>query len=201
MPRLPIRCTLTEIEFRACRSGDERCFAELYGRYTPYLLAYAHTLLRVREDAEDAVQESWLRAYDARGRFENVGSFAGWLSHICRNICVSSLRARRQEAVSLDCVDDPCVLHAEHGVKGEPVHRGRRTQWLCDWVDDQFVALPRLQRDVAAMRWLFGHSTEQTAHEIGIAPGTVKAALHQARKKVRSRLLTQEARTPEKYEE
>jgi DNA-directed RNA polymerase specialized sigma24 family protein len=58
------------------------------------------------------------------------------------------------------------------------------SQRVTDWIDDQIVALPGLERRVATLRWILGRTTDETATEIGVATGTVKSALHRARRKL-----------------
>jgi RNA polymerase sigma-70 factor (ECF subfamily) len=83
------------------RRREERAFRELVEREGPLLRAYARGLLGDPEEAEDAAQETFLRAYRRLGGFRGEASLATWLCRICRNHCVDRLRARPPETVEL----------------------------------------------------------------------------------------------------
>jgi RNA polymerase sigma-70 factor (ECF subfamily) len=76
------------------RRGDLAAYGELVGRHRASLERYAHHLLGIREDAEDALQESLLRAYHAIGRCEQPERFKAWLLKILINRCRTRLTRR-----------------------------------------------------------------------------------------------------------
>jgi RNA polymerase sigma factor (sigma-70 family) len=85
----------------ACQSGDETAFAELYSRYHRRLLRFCLRRLHATDDAEEAVQEAFTRAWRALPRFGGDRRFYPWLSVIAGNVCTDMLR-RRSRLVSLD---------------------------------------------------------------------------------------------------
>src|SRR5438034_8572653 len=93
----------------AAQAGDEAAFSILVQRYRDLAFAYAYARLRHRDEAEDAAQEAFVRAYVALDRFRATGSFGGWLMQIVRNLCHDALRrriGRRTESIEHDWLDD-----------------------------------------------------------------------------------------------
>src|SRR5262249_10115123 len=91
-----------------CQTGDEAAFAELVERYQPRLRYYLRKMLRDREAAEDALQETWLAVFRGVARLADVGAFRAWLYRIARDRALVQLRRRRpqqQKQQSLDEVD------------------------------------------------------------------------------------------------
>jgi RNA polymerase sigma-70 factor, ECF subfamily len=82
----------------AARAGDRDAFSRLVGRYRDIALAYAFACLHNREEAEDAAQEAFVRAFQALDRFRVTERWASWLMRILRNLCVDILRRRRGRA-------------------------------------------------------------------------------------------------------
>lgn len=84
-----------------CQGGDDAAFAELYDRYRRRLYRYCLRRVHVSEDAEEAVQESFTRAWRALPRFAGERRFYPWLTVIAGNVCTDMLR-RRQRVVPMD---------------------------------------------------------------------------------------------------
>ncbi len=178
----------TETELRLFMSGDPKYFAHLFAQITPQLRRKAEVLVSDPDAIDDVVQETWIRAHATREQFANTGSLEGWIWSICRNLCLDWARAenircaRLARLSGLTEVSPPC--HDARSCEEE----GRRVEASVKWIEDRIVGLPSLQLRVAALRWLLAHSTAETARELGISPGTVKASLYQARQNIRARL-------------
>lgn len=179
---------LSDAELKRFYAGDETYFAELHSCSTPTLRARAQRLVSYADDVDDVLQETWMRAYEARSRFTNRGSLDGWLWFICRNVCVDLLRSeRRRQRLIAYAVSITAADNVNPGID-EAIHNPIQNEELCDWVRDEIAALPGLQRRAAVCRWLLGHSTDEAAAELRVAPGTIKATLYQARRRIRSHL-------------
>ena len=85
----------------AARAGDEAAFAELVGRYRRELHVHCYRMLSSFEEAEDLVQEAFLRAWRRRGSFQGGPGFRAWLYKIATNACLDALRTRRRRVPSL----------------------------------------------------------------------------------------------------
>ncbi|MGH7712845.1 MAG: RNA polymerase sigma factor [Gemmatimonadaceae bacterium] len=152
---------------------DEAAFRSLYARHTPALYALAlHLLGERRHEAEDVLQESWIRAVSGLSRFAWQSSLRTWLSSIVINCCRELWRARREEIVVQD-------VHAE-----------------VDVVDvagklDVATALARLAsgyRAVLVLHDIVGLTHEEIAERLQIEPGPSKSPLARARQAMRRAL-------------
>src|SRR5262245_52750177 len=91
------------------RSGDEAAFGRLVVRHSPHVFRLAYRMLGNEHDAEDAVQEAFLKAYRAMGEFESRSRFSSWLHRITVNCAYDVLRRRVRRAE--DSLDAP--LHED----------------------------------------------------------------------------------------
>ena len=93
---------------RLARGGDESAFGEIMRRYSPRVFRVASRFFRRREQAEEAAQEIFLKAFTELGSYEGRGSFEGWLTRIATNTCLNILRAqkRRPELTAADLTEN-----------------------------------------------------------------------------------------------
>jgi len=147
-------------------------FADLYGRSRNDV--YRAVLVAVRDPhrAEDAVQEAFARAYADWDRVKVHPNPVGWVARVALNHATSVWRRLRRESTELP----PAAVAPEDERSIDPLLI--RAVW----------SLPVRQRQVVAMRILLDQSIEQTAHALGMAPGTVRAHLHRALSTLRARL-------------
>jgi RNA polymerase sigma-70 factor (ECF subfamily) len=161
------------------RAGDSAAYGELVVLHAP-MAKRAAVFLGAGADADDVVQESFVKAYRALGRFRDEAAFRPWLLRIVanetRNVLRSrSRRSRREElAAPLDVVLDP----AEEAVSLE-----RRSQLLA-----AVRALPPQYRLVVTCRYLLDLDEQETAVVLGWPRGTVKSRLHRALGRLRAAL-------------
>jgi RNA polymerase sigma-70 factor (ECF subfamily) len=138
-------------------------------------MATAFHLLRHRDDAADAVQETFLRAYRSLNTYDIDRRFAAWLSRIVVNVCISTLRARKSRPVAAE-------EERELGVADRSYQRTEQSMVLLD-------ALNRLDTRDRAML-LLRHVHDLTSQEIGeivhLPAATVRTRLARARETLRS---------------
>jgi len=161
----------------AARAGDRGAFARLVERYQKPVFSVAYRMLGTPEDAEDAAQESFLRAYRSLGAFDRRRPFSTWLLSIVAHYCIDRLRRRRHRVLSLD---------------GMPTWR-----WIpADTVDPQQAAeqadeadriqaglnrLPDDYRLVVVLRYWHDFGYAEIASILGETEAAVKSRLHRAR--------------------
>ena len=156
-------------------TGDELAFRELYRRHTPRLYQLILRLAGCEQDAEDVVQESWIRATEAAANFRWESGFNTWLTGIAINRFKELLRKRnRWPQIGLDQVNEP-EIRADH--VGERVDLQRALDLL-----------PVGYRTVLVLHDLEGYRHEEIAQQLGIAAGTSKSQLFHARRYVRALL-------------
>jgi len=174
---------------RAAQAGDEAAFAKLVRRFTPVVYSLAMRTLANRADAEDAVQEIFLKAYRALGTFEPDRAIHPWLYTIALNHLRSLRRRRlfRSRDETLPVVE--AVLPAPEALGPEATAEARETRRL---VDAALARLTRVQQKVFVLRQIQGLSTMETAELMDLPANTVKTHLRRARQRIAAALTTGE---------
>lgn len=156
--------------------GDEHAFRELYRRYTPRLYRIVIGILDGREhDAEDVVQETWLRAATALKTFRWGSSLSTWLAAIAINRAREVMRGSKKWQGTTAVEDIPAARVS-----------------VAERIDlERAVArLPEGYRSIYELFDVQGYSHEEIAQRLGIAPGTSKSQLFHARRALRAFLGT-----------
>ncbi len=162
-----------------CRAGDLGAFDLLVERYQARLLRFAVRLLRDRSDAEDAVQEAFVRAYRALGAYRPDGFFSSWMYRITLNECRRRMRSSRP-TVGLDTIA-PMAAPIDL-VAGAMI--GERNRQLREAID----ALPEHYRLVMVLFYFEEFSVEQISKALTVSVSAVKVRLHRARERLATRL-------------
>ena len=155
------------------RAGEDSAFEAIYDRYARGVLGFCGHMLGSRDEAEDALQLTFVSAYQALRSGDNGISLRPWLYTIARNRCLSELRAR-PHAVQMDepVIDRACL-------DGPGVQVQRRAE-LRDLVDE-IKRLPAEQRAALVLFELGDHSHAEIAEVLGVGREKVKALIFQAR--------------------
>lgn len=160
-----------------CLSGDLDAFAEVVARHQDRLMWTAYHILGDREEAADAVQETFLRAYRALAAFGGDGYFGAWIGRIAVNVCVSLLRGRAARPV------------AERGSWDWGRVEGRYAQAEQGMV--LAAALARLDvqdRAILLLRHVHGLSSREIGTALDLPANTVRSRLARARETLRALL-------------
>ncbi|HOF87055.1 MAG TPA: sigma-70 family RNA polymerase sigma factor [Armatimonadota bacterium] len=151
--------------------GDVEAFGRLVQRYQHALVAAARHLTRHAEDAEDLAQEALVDAYRHLRSLKDRTKFRGWVFGILRHKCLTALKRRKPEPVSLDeCAELPALSPAEIG--GD----------LADLLD----SLPLASREILAARYVQELSYEEIAEALGTSVNTVRVRCCRARERLRA---------------
>jgi RNA polymerase sigma-70 factor (ECF subfamily) len=192
----------------AARDGDESAFAEIVERHRVLLHAHCYRMLGSLHDAEDALQETYLRAWRGLAAFEGRSATKTWLHTIATNVCLNVIRRRPKR-----------VLPIDYGPPTEPgLDPGAplvESVWLEPYPDEKlgledgyaatearyeqreavelaFVAalqhLPPKQRAVLILREVLGFSAVEVSQSLDTTVASVNSALQRARKSVDARL-------------
>jgi RNA polymerase sigma-70 factor, ECF subfamily len=172
------------------KAGDEHAFRAIMERYNRRLYRLARTLLRDDTEAEDVVQETYLRAFSALSGFRGEASLATWLTRITLNEALGRKRKQRP-TVGLDTVEAMQESSAEiirfPNMSSDP-ERSTAQHEIQKILEASIDALPEAFRLVFVMREVEEMSIEETAAFLGIRPETVKTRLHRARRLLRESL-------------
>ncbi len=161
------------------RSGDGTAFDELVSRYGVRLFRFAYRMLRDRAEAEDAVQETFVRAYRALPAYRPDGFFSSWIYRIALNECRRRMRGRRP-TVPLDLA----VTAASTADPQQAVMAQERYRQLRDAVE----ALPEHYRLVMWLFYFDEMSVEQISKALSVSVSAVKVRLHRGRERLATRL-------------
>ena len=161
-----------EIVRRFQETGDHECFAELFARHRKKVYFACRAFYSDGEAAEDATQETFLRAYEKIHQFGG-GDFGGWLMRIARNICIDQYRKRRPE-VEIDDTD----LSTCAGLTTVPVYDLHST---IDRVWQEMKSLAPEQQQCLEMK-IEGYSYEETAARTGLSIKAVKSHIQNGRR-------------------
>jgi RNA polymerase sigma-70 factor (TIGR02960 family) len=180
----------------AALAGDERAFAVLVDRYRRELHVHCYRMLGSFEEAEDVVQETLLRAWRGRDRFEGGLGFRAWLYRIATNACLDVLRRRRRRPRTLRSFAEVPWLQpypdrlldelAPSDTEPDAVVVARET------IELTFLAviqlLPPRQRAVLLMRDVLDWPASETAALLDMSVAAANSALQRARTTLRQRL-------------
>jgi RNA polymerase sigma-70 factor, ECF subfamily len=173
------------------RTGDESAFTELVNRYDRKVFRIARQITQSDEDAEDVLQEAFLKAYTNLHRFEGQSKFYTWIVRIAVNEALMKLRKRKSDrSVSLDQELDTGedTLVREVAVwEGNPEQQYGQDE-LKAILDNAVADLKESFRTVFVLRDIEGLSTEETAAALDISEAAVKSRLLRARLALRERL-------------
>ena len=172
------------------RNGDQRAFRTIMERHNQRLYRLARTLLKDDAEAEDVVQEAYLRAFTALSGFRGEASLATWLTRITLNEALGRKRKQRP-TVALETIETMPENSAQiirfPTMDGDP-ERLTAQREIQKILEASIDALPEPFRLVLVMRDVEEMSIEETASFLGIRPETVKTRLHRARRLLRESL-------------
>jgi RNA polymerase sigma-70 factor (ECF subfamily) len=176
---------------RAAKAGDIRAFEELVKRYDRNVFRIAQHITQNREDAEDVVQEAFLKAYGNLAQFQEQSKFYTWLVRIAVNEALMKLRRRRPERmVSLDQdieTEEDSMPREVADWSPNPEQQYNQAE-LKEILGKTIQGLPAGFRTVFVLRDVEGLSTEETAEALGLSVPAVKSRLLRARLQLRERL-------------
>jgi RNA polymerase sigma-70 factor (ECF subfamily) len=174
------------------KEGNAEAFTVLVNQYERNIFRLALNITSNKEDAEDVLQETFLKAYTHLGRFQGNSRFYIWVVRIAVNESLMKLRKRRSDRqVSLDEkleTDDDGLLPREIVDWGDnPEQRYAKTEWQ-EILAEATQTLEPAFRTVFTLRDVEQLSTEETAEALGLSVPAVKSRLLRARLKLRQRL-------------
>jgi len=163
---------------RRWRRGDGKAVAIVVRRYTNALGAVAFAILRNRSLAEEAVQETFVRAAARIGRLENTARLGPWLVGIARHVALDLSRKRART---------PLPLTEEVAAPGNPGSEASTSE-MAQRLREVVAALPEDQRDVFAMKYVAGMSYAAIGQALAMTPEAVSQKLWRVRQKLQQQL-------------
>ncbi len=176
---------------QAAKGGDVSAFEELVRRYDRNVFRIAQHITHNREDAEDVVQDAFLKAYENLNQFQGQSKFYTWLVRIAVNEALMKLRRLKPgRTVSLDedvKTEEDSLPREVADWSPNPEQQYSQAE-LKDILSRTIQGLPMSFRTVFVLRDVEGLSTEETAEALDLSVPAVKSRLLRARLQLRERL-------------
>jgi RNA polymerase sigma-70 factor (ECF subfamily) len=173
------------------RQGDTKAFSELVRRYEPKIYRLALHITQNKEDAEDVLQETFLKSYEHLDQFQGNSKFYTWIVRIAVNQALMKLRKRKTDrSVSIDegiDTGEDTVVREIAAWDENPEQRYSREE-LGEILDSAVQSLAPPYRTVFVLRDIEELSTEETAEALDLSIPAVKSRLLRARLQLREKL-------------
>ncbi len=187
-PRLINRMTHTDAATVAlARDGNSEAFRALVEHHSRAVYRLAHRMTGNPSDAEDVVQETFLRAYKQLGRFESRANFGTWVHRIAVNCSIDLIRSRpRREAshdvADLEMLNAPPVTSKAVDASPERLMLSAEVQQR---INSAMTSLSQMERAAFVLRHFEGHSIEEISRTLGLKVNAAKHSIFRAVKKMR----------------
>jgi RNA polymerase sigma-70 factor (ECF subfamily) len=167
------------------REGDSEAFRALVDRHSRAVYRLAHRMTGNPQDAEDVVQETFLKAYRQLGRFESRANFSTWLHRIAVNCAIDVIRGRKHQEAGHDASE----LEALGGVDEERVDPSPERLMLSTEVQEKvgraMEGLTPMERAAFVLRHFEGQSIEDISRALGLKANAAKHSIFRAVRKMR----------------
>ena len=169
------------------REGDSEAFRLLVERHSRAVFRLAHRMTGSAQDAEDVVQETFLKAYRQLGRFESRANFGTWLHRIAVNCAIDLIRSRRHretghEASDLELLGAGADAQDPGGLSPERLMLSTEVQ---DRVQAAMGALSAMERAAFTLRHFEGRTIEEIGDTLGLKANAAKHSIFRAVRKMR----------------
>jgi RNA polymerase sigma-70 factor (ECF subfamily) len=181
----PMQMTMTVNEehwLERAKQGDEEAFARIIERYQVPVYNLCHRMLTDPFEAEDAAQETFIKAYRSLSRYDMSKKFINWVLTIASNHCVDRLRRRRLKLVSLEEMV-PGSLPTEKSLGPESVIVKQEDQ---EAIQELLKELGPQDRAAVVLKYWYEMSYEEIAETLSSTVSAVKSRLHRARRDMAS---------------
>jgi RNA polymerase sigma-70 factor (ECF subfamily) len=164
---------------RRARQGDEAAWEAVVHLHKDHVFRLAYLFLGDADDANDAAQETFIRAFLAFDRFDSTRPLRPWLLSICANLARNRLRStgRFFNAIQKLIRNEPAFSHNEYNDQDQ--------RWQSQTLWRAVQRLGPNDQQIVYLRYFLELPVEETAQAIGVATGTVKSRLHRALERLR----------------
>ena len=171
---------------KGCKDRDPRCQKELYNRFFGIMMAVCYRYCSCRQDAEDIVQEGFIKIFDKIDSFDDNGSFEGWLKRVFVNMALDKIRKQKMQFLSINERDNEDYLlgSTEQDEKEE-------NQLLISIGRENLVKaiqnLTPMYRAVFNLYVIEGFTHAEIADILEVSEGTIKIEFIQSKKEIEKR--------------
>lgn len=167
----------------SCKAGSQQAFGKLYHLYAKAMYNVALRIIKVEEEAQDILQEAFIKAFNKINQYEYQANFGAWLKRIVINQALDNIR-KNKEIISKD-------------IEGMDIEEPEEVDWqeidfTVEKVKKAIMALPDGFRVVCSMYLFEGFEHKEIAQILGITESTSKSQFHRAKLKLKEILKTYE---------
>lgn len=162
---------------RRVREGDVEAFGILVDRYHDRYARYAVHMMGNREDAEEALQDAFVRAFRSLDQYEERERFGAWLYRILVNQCRNALERRKREVAAFPDVDPETVALPAAGEEEETARERLR---------ELLIALPAVQREALLLKYTEDMTFDEMAAVTGVGVSALKMRVRRALERLRA---------------
>lgn len=175
---------------RLALKGDQQAFGEIVGLYQDKLYHMAYRMLGSRQEAEDAVQDAFLRVYRNLDRYDDTMKFSTWIYRIATNLCIDRLR-KRKPTYSLDAdttehegLDGYSMIPSDNRTPESEVLLSETQQIVHKAIE----TLPAKYKSVMVLRYMHDLSLQEIGDVLDMPVTTIKTRVHRGREFLRKKL-------------
>ncbi len=170
------------------QAGEEEAFEEIVHRYANRLMNFAYRFVLDREEAEDIVQDTFLKVYQNRHAYREIAKFSTWIYTITGNLAKTILRKRRSRKLTYFSRMAPEEKEIDFPSTEHPPHDNLERQVEAQLIQKAVVNLPEHFRTVIILRDIQELSYEEISNIIAAPLGTVKSRINRARLRLQEEL-------------
>jgi RNA polymerase sigma-70 factor (ECF subfamily) len=167
------------------RHGDSDAFRVLVERHSRAVYRLAHRMTGSPQDAEDVVQETFLKAYRQLGRFESRANFGTWLHRIAVNCSIDLIRGRRHQEAGHDAADLDTLGSANDNRVDPSPERLMLSAEVQERVSRAMDGLTPMERAAFVLRHFEGQSIDEISRALGLKANAAKHSIFRAVRKMR----------------
>lgn len=168
------------------RDGDSEAFRALVERHSRAVYRIAHRMTGTSQDAEDVVQDTFLKVHKQLSRFESRANFGTWLHRIAVNCSIDLIRSRPHRETGHDAMDLDQFGAEENteGIRASPERLMLSTE-VQERINAAMSGLSPMERAAFMLRHFEGHSIEEIGERLAVSPNATRNAVFRAVQKVR----------------
>ena len=169
-----------ELLLEGCKQNDSSAQQELYTKYSPRMLSVCYRYAKTREDAEDMLQEGFIKVFTQIHQFESRGSLEGWILRIMVHTCINHLKKNKRFNESID------LLHAENiGIREDYIPSTLQAKQVVESIR----SLPIGYRTVLNLYAIEGYSHKEISSMLDIEESTSRSQYTRAKSLLESILV------------
>lgn len=181
---------LLKRKIKKVKKGDQDAFADIVEYHKDKLYQLCYRMLGNREEAQDAAQEAFIRAYVNIHSYDSSKNFSTWLYRIATNLCIDKIRKKKPdyyldaEVAGTEGLNMYSQIAADQALPEDELERGE----LQDLIQSEILKLPEKYRTVIVLKYIDELSLKEISEILELPIGTVKTRIHRGREALRNRL-------------